>query len=405
MDDRPGEEALVIEARARASIDAVKRFFSTFQSDPPPIVSEDRGALLVELHPSAEPIRIEELEGEVHLVAPTHAVGPGYHRAVCEAIDALATETGARFEVSDAFFRDRDGARLEARFLDWLSLMARATLERAREGAKGFSWCTLDDHVFSHDGLIATQLGPRERAWVEAIERDPRHGIDFFPWWNRERDGAYFLALARVWMWSHVRWRAPLDEGERTLLDRVATSVERAHALDPALDVPWREQSEIFVYLGEESLRATRAHLAAESARSGAPIGYRRRRVVRKLQRGWSIAVPGELAERWDERATWVAWDSSRSIFFNSFTARSVHGAPIDTDRTLEGMPPLAGEPMELEDGDLKIRASFGESETGERRLEAIAARGAEAALVTIVFGDPNARKAMLEIVESLAQR
>ncbi len=355
--------------------------------------------MVVELHPAAEPMLIEvPAPGTVRLAAHTGTAGPGYHRHAAELALGLGEALGVEWTLAGAdstgWIVHRDDAALEQAFLDGLRELARAVLAMAAEGKRGFALLLPEGHLFEHDGLVATALGPRDEAWVRAVADDPRAGIDILPWWGVDRDARYYLDLACVHLWLDVRWRSPVDDAERGLLEQVATWIERAHGLDPGAPIPWDEHSEILERLGEESLRATRASLKAKTglaAAKRAPIGYRRRPVRVLLGGGWSLRVPGELAERWEERGTWVAWDEQRSVWFTSMTVHADDGTPSpSTEATLASLPPLEAEDlMELEHGELRGLAGFVEEEhDGQRvlRLEAHAARGPNAAIGTIVF-------------------
>ena len=135
---------------------------------------------------------------------------------------------------------------------------------------------------------------------------------------------------------------------------------------------------------------------------------YRRRPVRVEVSGGWYLTVPGELAERWDERGTWVAWDATRSVFFNSFTAQG-KGEPPTTEQTLASMPPLEGdEILELQADSLRGDASLTEVEHEGRpmhRLEAHAAIGPHAAIGTIVFVEASDRDWALSTWGSLGRR
>lgn len=396
---------------ARDFLERAAHWLAQRGDDPVPSVSVEDGVLIAELHPAAEPVVIEASPSGATLSASTLTAGPGYHRHVA----AIALELGAALGVewapegdSTGWLAHRDDARLERAFLEALADVAHRILALAEQGKRGFSLFMPADHAYEHGGFVATPLGPRDEAWVRAVADDPRRGEDAFAWWGAEKDGRYYLGLALVCLWLEVRWRPPIDEGERALLERVATWIERAHALDPSLAIPWDEQAEILSLLGEESLRATRAQIKA-SARPPAiePIGYRRRPVRVTLSGGWSMRIPGELAERWEERGTWVAWDARRSVWFTSMTVRTEDGAPSpSTEATLAALPPLTGDDLlELERGDLRGLARFVEDvHEGERvlRLEAHAARGDAAAIGTIVFVDESEREEALAIWGSL---
>ncbi len=55
---------------------------------------------------------------------------------------------------------------------------------------------------------IATVLGPRDEAWLEAAIADPRVAIEITPWWSDATDGRYLVNRALTRMWLDVRWRA-----------------------------------------------------------------------------------------------------------------------------------------------------------------------------------------------------
>jgi hypothetical protein len=80
---------------------------------------------------------------------------------------------------------------------------------------------------YAHTGMLATPLGPRDRSWLERVRKDPRVGRDVFSWWETGLGAGYFAGVARTLAWSEARWRAPLDDRERSVLDRIVTAIER----------------------------------------------------------------------------------------------------------------------------------------------------------------------------------
>ena len=105
------------------------------------------------------------------------------------------------------------------------------------------------------------------------------------------------------------------------------------------------------------------------------------------------------MAERWEERGTWVAWDAKRSVWFTSMTVHRSDGSPTEgTEDTLAHLPPLEGdEILELERDVLHGFASFHVDEddggTLHHRLEAHAAVAHHAAVGTLVYIDPSDRE------------
>jgi hypothetical protein len=366
-------------------------------------------AIAITLHPAAGPVELTQSGSALGLDANTGSAGPGYHALVCELADAIAEGAKLRWtaELDPAlYFAHRDAAALERAQLAWLGQTAKDILALAERGASGFALCMPDGLEVAHDGLVATPLGPRDRAWVERVAEDPSSGVDAFAWWRPGQDAAYHLGVALTLMWLEVRWRKPLDARERAILDRAATSLERAHALEPSAAYPWAAWAELYELLGEESLRATRAHLkAVEVGRGDATrIGYRRRAVRVTLSGGWSIAVPGELAERWDERGTWVGWDARRSLWITTAEAPAGH----DTAQSLDGLPPLEGDTdvLVMERGPIHGAVRFGarDEDEGQRSHvgHAHAALGRHVVLGTFVSSREDDRAAFLEMWGSL---
>ena len=350
----------------------------------------------LDLHPCAEPVEIATTDGVVTLTAKTTPTGPGYHAHVCEVMDSLPVEW-THVEDETGYFRRRDRDALEDAFLDWLGAAAAQILELADDGAEGFALGLPPTHRFRHPGVCATLLGPRDREWLVKVRSDAREGTDVFPWWTPGEDAAYFERLALTRMWTDVRWRAPLSDEERALVDTVATWVERAHGLDPGRALPWSEQSELLTLLSEESLRATRAHMKADASGKRPSIGYRRQPVRAFLSGGWSIQIDGAMAERWDERDTWVAWDARRSVHFTSLTMADGSDAELQA--------PDADEVLAFEAGPVRGLATIAEhTRDGERmfRCEAQAVVGPHAAIGTLIYLDPDDREWALSTWGSL---
>src|SRR5690349_15905028 len=68
---------------------------------------------------------------------------------------------------------------------------------------------------YSVDAALATSLGPRDEAWLEAAVGDSRLAVDVTPWWADAIDARNLLNRALCLMWTDVRWRAPANDAER----------------------------------------------------------------------------------------------------------------------------------------------------------------------------------------------
>lgn len=367
---------------------------------------EGRPLLAITLHPAAEPLRVVDRGTGITIEAVTGTAGPGYHQHVCARIDA-ARAAGLEIdhvEDESGYFESRDRSALENATLQWLRPTAMEILSLHARGYRGLQLSMPEGTIVEHGGIVATPLGPRDHAWLVEVSRHPAHGLDALPWWHEGEGAPMLRGAALAAMWIEVRWRKPILEAERALLARVADWLERAHTLDPEGPHPWREHSEIYELLGEESLRATRTHLRASSLGPAIAIGYRRAPVRVTLSGGWSLRVPGELAEEWDARGAWSAWDPRRSIWFTSLEAEGSR----DAETTLEGLPELEGEGdlLAFERGGIRAIARF---ETGEEdgrvttTMRAHAAFRSHAAVGTIVLERASDRDWALETWASLA--
>lgn len=397
-------------SEARASDDPLAQLEAVVRAYAPEAVIErpEAAQRAITAHPAAGPIEIGLRGRDLSLEALTGSAGPGYHAFVCELADTIGDALGLTWKATldpALYFAHRDAAALTRAALDDLRATAKEVLTLASGGASGFALALPDGLEVAHDGLIATPLGPRDRAWVERVAVDPEHGRDVFAWPSPARDAAYHRGIALALMWLEVRWRKPMDEGERTLLDRVVTELERAYGLDASLEYPWGAWAECFALLGEESLRATRAQLKAGEPREQARPrpGYRRQAVRVGLSGGWSIAIPGELAERWDERGTWVGSDPKRSVWITSAEAPAGH----DTEATLAGLPALEGEgdTLAMERGPIRGAVRFevkDEDGTPMHVAHAHAAVGRHLVVATFLAREESERETFLEMWGSL---
>jgi hypothetical protein len=367
-----------------------------------------RPCLALAIHPAAEPLRIAELGGgTIEAEAGTGTAGPGYHAHLSE----LLTEAGRALGIEWTEIRDESGyfesgrrAALEDATLIALAGTAMEALAMLRRGWGGIQLSLPQGVTYEHDGAVATPLGPRDHDWLKEVAREPRRGIDVFPWWEPGEGAATLRGAALAAMWIDVRWRPPVTAEERALLEQIVDWLEQGFALAPEEAWPWREWAEVLEHLGEDSLRATRVKLRAAGLPPDLPIGYRRRPVRVWLSGGWSIQVPGEFAERWEEPGVWVGWDATRSVWFSSV---EVEGSK-STQATLDALPPLEGEGelLAMDGGGLRALARAGTFEEEGRtlgRVLAHAATGPHAAIGTLVYENPDDRAWALATWSSLA--
>jgi hypothetical protein len=369
--------------------------------------------LSVRLHPSAEDVEISVPEpGRLIASAKTSTTGPGYHTYLCGLLRRLGADHGVSWEPPDeeegggdetGYFNTRDRNAVEEEMLRWLKQMAEIVKESMAAGAAWFMLSMGTEHSYRHHGPVVTPLGPRDRAWLGAVADDPRRGIDMFPWWEDGVTAATLLGSALCEMWQRVRWRTPLDEDEWSALMNIHLDLCRAYGLDPTLDYPWREWAELMDLIrssgGALEMHAedVEPEVRARAARvpDGPLVGYRRRPVTVHLCDGWSIEVPGEMAEEWVEGGRWSAWAGGRTVWFSAFSMQKPDGGKPTAEECLARLTPPDGEPLEHRGERVVGRAGLGPYEEDGEEMWKLGARSAvegAAALCNIFFHDPADR-------------
>lgn len=380
---------------------------------------ERRPCLLASFHPGSEDVVLTARDdGGLIASAVTSTAGPGYHAYVCEVLHALGEKFDIAWDAEDpsgetgdetGYFHTRDRAALEDAMARWLSVLAGRVRALTKEGHTDIALSLPVGREYTHDGLFATPLGPRDAAWLDATCADGRAGFDVFPWSEPGTGAGYLLGRALVRMWTDVRWRTPAATAaeERETLEEVIALLEAAYADDPRRAYPWREWAELLALLGRDSLLATRAQLRAETAPLTPAIGYRRREVRVTISGGWSLVVPGDFAERWDEQGTWCAWDGRRTLWFTSFSMKDAQGKDrsATVQETLAGLPKLEGDTATFVAGDVHGVAALGRgTDQGVelQQLRAYAAVPANAAVLTLCFETDAEREWAYEVWRSL---
>lgn len=262
--------------------------------------------LTLELHPSASPVRIAVLpDGDLEVRGETSAIGPGYHTAVLAQLGPVLEELD--------FVWDTDEPEPRVAMAAWF----------AAEIARGATRIGMPaDRSFVIDAAVQTALGPRDRAWCDAVIADPLRAADAFPWWSDE-SGELERSRALCAMWQEIAWREPIDTEERAAMERVDADLRAARKANPALELPWAAWAELLDWLGEEDARITDLRARAGGVTTP-PIGYRRYPMDVELSGGWSLELPGAFVGAWeDDGARYWATDGDRVIEFTSLSANT----------------------------------------------------------------------------------
>jgi hypothetical protein len=378
--------------------------------------------LVLSFHPAASDVVVSASdEGEVTVKGEFAPVGPGYQTFVGRLAQRIGTEHGlvwatreaeAAAEPDDAGGADDDAvvaarptpafdgaildparaadrAAAEHSYLTWLGSGLIAAREVRRRGSGTVHLGTPPGLRFDVDAALATSLGPRDDAWLEAAVGDSRLAVDVTPWWADATDARFLLNRALCLMWTDVRWRQPVDDDERRVHEEVLRLLARAFPLDPSLPYPWRDWHELAQFRGTEDAMTRQVEARAERAEAGPSIGYRRRPVT-IVHEGWELEVPGSFTEQ-RTAEEWTGGESGRTITIAATETGTADG-PMSPQAFLEQVSRHLGpEALTLDDGEVLGRARLTTDATSGLEvgvLEGYSAVRGRGAAIRITFDD-----------------
>ena len=338
--------------------DAIATWFREQRADlvvdcHPAAGDEEHAPLVVRLHPASDGMVIAGGAGRsVTAQVRTSQVGPGFHVAVCDALHALAKDCDLAWQRWDplapspdetGYFTSGDPAQVVAAMADWVAAACRELLASARAARThlGHRLNLRPGHRYP-TVEVATPVGPRSLAWVHATAEDPEQGLDALPWPGLGDGGEALLGRALVLLWTEIRWRPPLTDGEAFRMLSAASLLQRAHTLDRRLPYPWAAWRELVGLLGTAGytvdLDRDLEQRLEKLGQGRAQLGYRRHPVAVDLAGGWEVVVPGDFAEETSpEEGTWRAWDGRRDLRVQTGRIRDPRGAEDTYRRFLPG--------------------------------------------------------------------
>jgi hypothetical protein len=364
-------------------------------------------ALSVDLHPAVSPLVLTASDtGRITVVADTGVAGPGYHRFVGRVLERLGAEIGIDWTDGDGATAFADRPTVERMYLGWLGPRLTRARVKVRRGVRGVPIGIPPWTRVTTDAALATVLGPRDEAWLEAAIADPRVALEITPWWTDATDARYLLNRALVLMWLQVRWRTPAMEGEADLFDEVHRLLSRAYPMDPELPYPWHAWTELTALRGiGDPMARQAANNATKEPEPVPPIGYRRD-PVRISHEGWSLEIPGEYAERRtpDE---WWGGGAGRSITLAATATGDTSGAPMSAQDFIEQFAvDLGPDAIAHRSGGILGRARLmtdASSGVEVGILEGYSAVSGSGAAIRIEFDDPADWQWALDMWRSLA--
>ena len=278
------------------------------------VVDASPKRVTLELHPAAGPVRIIVLpDGDLEITGDTSVIGPGYHAEVVARIAPVLAE------LDFVWIEDEEDPRTA--MSAWL----------AREIAAGVTRIGIPAELdFQITAALLTPMGPRDRAWCDAVIADPVRGADAFAWWD-DGPGQLERSSALLAMSLEVPWREPLDGDERALMVKVDRDLRAARKAAKSLELPYAEWAELLVHLGEEE-RA--AEIRTRAGDRKAVLGYRRHPMTVELDAGWKLQLPGAFVGSWEDDRYW-ATDGDRLVEVTCVSTTAEH----DSEKLLAVAP------------------------------------------------------------------
>jgi hypothetical protein len=370
------------------------------------------GTIAIELHPWASPVKVTApADGELVVAIAATTLGPGYVRHVLELLDGILDELdfvwaappqdGSGDEAS-AFATTRDLTALQRACTGWLAAQLRLLLDGGHvEDGKQLG-IPQEPRLEVDDASVLTPMGPRSRAWCEAVVSasgaggdagagagsSGADGHDFWPMWEASSTAALTQARGLWLLWVEVPWRLPMGDLETNLMKDAHKALAAAHKLDGKLELPWAEWAELvdILDLDDEVTEEVRRR-GIDAAEPERRIGYRRYPARFQLTSGWSLRLTPNFADSWADGGTaMIAADGERSL---RCSCAETDGA---TASEILAKLPMQGDVLaRLDEGPYRGRVEARNDEVnGVRLITAIMTTAGTAAVISMVtrYGD-----------------
>ncbi len=380
-------------------------------------LNEGEDGFELEVHPGAECLRFTpEGDDGFYVETKTSTLGPGYHAHIVEMIDEIGKvgkvelDWGAGEGGDETNYAvDRDFAELQSQMAEQFRALIDVMSDRSAEHALFINWSFGVPEPIGDAGGLFTPSGLLSTKWCREVAEGKDLGArcrEFYVWWDKDRDADYWRKLARMTLWSEVRWRPPMSEREARVWATALLAADELEELGAAHLLPAAEIAEL-----RELMEWDEDTPCREPSPKG--IGYYRHNVRWHLPGGWAFVLGGyffEEIEEDDSGGQTLLW------FFNDRTVR-FSSANIETD---SGPAPAAellefatsqaapdAETIELNLGPATARGYFAtesDEESGEEYnvLSVTIAIDGRVAWLTITFGDPQHRDWAMDIARSV---
>ena len=325
-------------------------------------------------HPAEGGLELELLQdGCIRASANTTLVGPGYHAYLISLLDVLSQELNITWNFAEGadetgFAETRDCDALENEMLVWLRSICRVCLDASNQGGDACAISMpIDAPRPTHRVAAYSVMGTWSREQFAGAIESPQAlralAGQFFPWWSRNMDAAFWLGMAQVVAWTDFPWVTPRDQHERATGEFALRCIERARALDASREPPE----------GFAELRALLDGAVPVKSPRSQGIGHRRGANRFKLFGGWTVELPGHFVARvLNDSNNLQLDDGNRAVYGSSLRVDGENGVAPSAETLLRSAGDTTPD-LKWEDGHLRGEARWQEEGDCRHLLAAIA--------------------------------
>lgn len=395
---------------ARQGLNSLEAYFTK--------VHGGKDILEISRHPFEENVEfsIDKRSGALVVSAKTNSVGPGYHADLVDWLDRLAQQlniTWGPVDIDDpsdsgdetGYMEQRDYSELQRQMGAWLNAMAK-DLCADKFGSSGvYVSMAMNAPRLLEPYFAVSPMGFWEWSWFEQfleIKGNAREAMcrQFFPWWNRGKDGLYWRNLGVGLMQNSIQWHAPNSDEEENLYRHTLQCFQTAKRLDAKVSLPTEEITELEKILEH-------CNPLAMPATQG--IGLYRKEIKHRSIGGWTLQLPGYYNQRFTEDPfTHEFGFGGREVYLSAYSRKNQEGKDETPEQILAGLKsyPTEGK-ITFVNKQFQGQAFIAEkvNESGQRHflVRSVMATLGRMAHMTLVYTEPSDEEWALSTWRSLS--
>lgn len=301
--------------------------------------NNDDSKLTLQLHPSAEDVEISLNSGDIEISAKTSGAGPGYHAMLAELLNNIASNAGfillwddlqVGWDDATGYDNHRDIALLRKQTVGLLKTISRQLIETGEDYRNIQIDMPIGERPIT-DAFASAPSGEFSRDWFVSVGEAENDEIaakaeKFYMAWHGPDQAEYWANIGRYLMLWDLDWTAPIKDAERSLYEVMLACYDRARELNPGISIPEDEIVEARQFLEDGDPSVPPRVVGA---------GYRRGMMVRPLNAGWSVELPGFYRREYEaegEKEHNYFWFADREVHFTVLSFESSEGGTTAAD-------------------------------------------------------------------------